>query len=1018
MSNIFNVSNGDGYDDTVFASGMYRFAHGADLSAFFKPFTTNVNATGVPKYKNAIVTGFIATSSGLNPFGTKTYYEGHVSGPTVPNDLNITIDRGDVRSLGFKTPQTFVGFGHDIFGYPAPNQNVLYSTSGIYNGGTPSGRFYGNSTLYGHQLDPSSYLAGPVDKRWDQHRGVWTSPQSVYSAIVTYATIVSGTTTIASGVAVPDYYFYDYLRYDAVINDGYANSIKVTGLTPCTRRPVINTFKGKPYQSGDVILLVHNQTVAGPRFGIFAPGFEIPETEECVDGSATESIPVGPTPAPPANPEPVTGEELFDYLRGPGLAPEYGGTGQTYYENYDILMGCGDHTLGKWNLRAGTGIAITLSTGIINTSGNITISLASGISFTQNGVNADITQLTGLTTPLTIGQGGTGSSVKNFVDLQTTQNVSGVKTFENGIRLRPGSPASPSLSFTSGTDCGWSFITGSIDGMAASHNGQIVQRFMDSGVVFSKSLIIGNSATGNCAPAVFKNHTNLDMGASTNNWESVASSGNYLLAWMTNSGDLSTRSISLGAPTGTKLYFGYQGGIDGRAIWPTGFGVSGYTIVSDGTGNLHYTSLAAGSYTDEQAQDAVGNILSNSPTIQFSYNDATPTISAIVNPTGIALDSCSGILSLTKGGTGQVTAAAALSGLLPTQIGQSGNIFRTNGVASSWTNYPYGSSTTLNIPSGITNLPYDPNMSQFRIRPLNTGYIIEGISSGVPGTRIALYNAGSTGISIRHLSSTCVASNQISIPIETRATLRPKDSWDMIYDGVDSQWKVLGGLEPYLRDMRYCSLYFDDWVDTSTVPSFSAGGGSVTSAQVQFNTTANGVIKLNAQTSGSYGGMRAGSAVCVDTPMIFECWVAQETLSNGTDNASLFVGLANNSTTTYLPTNSIGFVYHFPATGSWMWRQSNTSVVTSGNTNITPTSASATRFNHLKFIVDYISTSSGMVKYYIDNNLVGSGTTNIPAANSYLCWHTINVKTKGSGGFMTAVIDAVRFDKYGEFTRF
>lgn len=41
-------------------------------------------------------------------------------------------------------------------------------------------------------------------------------------------------------------------------------------------------------------------------------------------------------------------------------------------------------------------------------------------------------------------------------------------------------------------------------------------------------------------------------------------------------------------------------------------------------------SLAAGSYTDEQAQDAVGTILTDSATIDFTYTDATPAIAASV----------------------------------------------------------------------------------------------------------------------------------------------------------------------------------------------------------------------------------------------------------------------------------------------------------------------------------------------------------------------------------------------------
>lgn len=38
-----------------------------------------------------------------------------------------------------------------------------------------------------------------------------------------------------------------------------------------------------------------------------------------------------------------------------------------------------------------------------------------------------------------------------------------------------------------------------------------------------------------------------------------------------------------------------------------------------------------GSYTDEQAQDAVGSILTSGARVSFSYDDATPAITADIN---------------------------------------------------------------------------------------------------------------------------------------------------------------------------------------------------------------------------------------------------------------------------------------------------------------------------------------------------------------------------------------------------
>ncbi|HQZ16967.1 MAG TPA: hypothetical protein PLD86_08850, partial [Vicinamibacteria bacterium] len=73
-------------------------------------------------------------------------------------------------------------------------------------------------------------------------------------------------------------------------------------------------------------------------------------------------------------------------------------------------------TLGLGIAQGGTG-ASTASGALVNLGG------------AARGANADITSLSGLSTPLSIAQGGTGSATQNFVDLATTQTVGGNKAF-------------------------------------------------------------------------------------------------------------------------------------------------------------------------------------------------------------------------------------------------------------------------------------------------------------------------------------------------------------------------------------------------------------------------------------------------------------------------------------------------------------------------------------------------------------------------------------------------------------
>lgn len=73
-------------------------------------------------------------------------------------------------------------------------------------------------------------------------------------------------------------------------------------------------------------------------------------------------------------------------------------------------------------------------------------------------------------------------------------------------------------------------------------------------------------------------------------------------------------------------------------------GALGWSGLAPGTVNYVLTSGGAGAdpswavvvtYTDEMAQDAVGTILVDSASIDFTYNDATPSITAIVKPDSI-----------------------------------------------------------------------------------------------------------------------------------------------------------------------------------------------------------------------------------------------------------------------------------------------------------------------------------------------------------------------------------------------
>jgi len=112
---------------------------------------------------------------------------------------------------------------------------------------------------------------------------------------------------------------------------------------------------------------------------------------------------------------------------------------------------------------------------------------------------------------------------------------------------------------------------------------------------------------------------------------------------------IGTFSLPTGT-TGDLLYF------DGTSWVVKNIGSSGNVLQVSG-GVPVWAAPAAG-YTDEQAQDAVGGILVDSAEIDFTYNDGTPSISALLIATGVTAGTWTKVTVDTKG---RVTSATTLS---------------------------------------------------------------------------------------------------------------------------------------------------------------------------------------------------------------------------------------------------------------------------------------------------------------------------------------------------------------------
>lgn len=157
------------------------------------------------------------------------------------------------------------------------------------------------------------------------------------------------------------------------------------------------------------------------------------------------------------------------------------------------------------------------------------------------------------------------------------------------------------------------------------------------------------------------------------------------------------------------------------------------------SGNLYFT--------DERAQDAVGSILTDSSSVDFTYNDATNTITAAVIPAGVSITGFAGTLSIAKGGTGQTSKIEAFDALSPTTtkgdlissdgadnvrvaVGSNGQVLTadsTAGAGVKWADVATGSG------SGEINAFTNPNAATGTSNTsVGTGHSLSRVTSGSP----------------------------------------------------------------------------------------------------------------------------------------------------------------------------------------------------------------------------------------------------------------------------------------------
>jgi hypothetical protein len=162
----------------------YKSAGGCDLSAIFLPFQSANASGGVPGFNPFLpvqdpewqevdmfeILPFEYASGVTNQIKDRWSapsgdgLNGLLSSDSFNVDPNQYREPGDVRGIGLRLPIMGVGWGYTLDDEPWPPGSGV----GI------NAKFKGQKSD-GKELDPSDYIAAPIDFRFDTERGVWTA---------------------------------------------------------------------------------------------------------------------------------------------------------------------------------------------------------------------------------------------------------------------------------------------------------------------------------------------------------------------------------------------------------------------------------------------------------------------------------------------------------------------------------------------------------------------------------------------------------------------------------------------------------------------------------------------------------------------------------------------------------------------------------------------------------------------------------------------------------------------------
>lgn len=350
-------------------------------------------------------------------------------------------------------------------------------------------------------------------------------------------------------------------------------------------------------------------------------------------------------------------------------------TGDTEINKGYVVQGDGNLTLNTDNLdwvvfsqaaaiSAGNGIDITTNTvsvdlaplsGLTTASSQLALDTSDGITIDANGVAINLTSNSGLEFT-----GTAGSATLNVMSDTTTANTIGITTTANGSGILYDNAAGLTENISEALQINLASLGG------LGFNGGALEIVGDSTTTDS----IPVNTTANGASIIYDSAAGLTRNGS-----------NQLQVDLFGAGGLSFTTGQTGVKADSTT---------GATIAPVSVTANGVGVTVDNSTIVHTTgtlsvntaglSLTSANITDfdEASQDAVGNILLDTATINFTYDDGTPNISAIVIDASIDENK----LSATVAGNGITGGAGTALSVVYSTAGASNSAIEASSLAS------------------------------------------------------------------------------------------------------------------------------------------------------------------------------------------------------------------------------------------------------------------------------------------------------------------------------------------------